>query len=362
MRIELHIQRMRIFVYEFICGGGLAGRPLPESLQHEGWAMLTAVLEDFCRCPGVDTVSMLDARLPTPESWNATTMDKVEEGAEQSLFCKRARSADFTFVIAPEFSDLLYQRCCWVEKCGGRLLGPGSQAVALTGDKLKLARVWQHRGVPTPMTAGWKDRQGMPFPMVRKPQWGAGSCDIVLLQNDMELEASHRASSQQGNEESIVQAFAPGVAVSVSILLGGGHRVVLPASSQRLSDDGRFGYLGGSLPLSDNLNDRAQSLAMRAIAPIGGLAGYVGVDLVLGDADDGSKDFAIEINPRLTTSYVGLRAFAKFNLAETILALALGRPLPERRYRDTKVEWGSKSGLTPNDSARIDIRQHPAGD
>jgi predicted ATP-grasp superfamily ATP-dependent carboligase len=89
------------------------------------------------------------------------------------------------------------------------------------------------------------------------------------------------------------------------------------------------------------LNDRAQRLARRAIAPVDGLSGYVGVDLVLGAAGDGSEDVAIEINPRLTTSYVGLRALAEFNLAEAMLALALGRPLPERRYRDGVVEWSA---------------------
>ena len=50
-----------------------------------------------------------------------------------------------------------------------------------------------------------------------------------------------------------------------------------------------------------------------------GLSGYVGVDVVLGN--DG-RDWAIEINPRLTTSYVGLRALAGFNLAEAMLAVA----------------------------------------
>ncbi len=351
---------MRIFVYEYICGGGLAGLPLPESLRREGWAMLAAVLEDFCHCPDVEPLTLLDARLPTPESWSAVMVDRVEEGGEQSLFCDRARSADFTLVIAPEFCELLYQRCCWVEECGGRLLGPGSQAVALTGDKLRLAREWQYHGVPTPTTAEWKNAGDLPLPLVRKPRWGAGSSDIFLLQSKADIETSE--PDLQRNEESIVQVFAPGMAVSASILLGSGKCVVLPAASQRLSDDGRFAYLGGSLPLADNLNDRAQGLALRAIAPIECLAGYVGVDLVLGDAEDGSKDFAVEINPRLTTSYVGLREFAKFNLAETMLALALGRPLPEPRYRDGKVEWGTKSSTTPIDSARIDIRQRPAGD
>jgi predicted ATP-grasp superfamily ATP-dependent carboligase len=69
------------------------------------------------------------------------------------------------------------------------------------------------------------------------------------------------------------------------------------------------------------------------------LSGYVGVDLILGNAADGSKDIAIEINPRLTTSYVGLRALARFNLAEAMLALALGQQLPEITWHSGIVRF-----------------------
>jgi predicted ATP-grasp superfamily ATP-dependent carboligase len=52
--------------------------------------------------------------------------------------------------------------------------------------------------------------------------------------------------------------------------------------------------------------------------------GYVGVDLILGGDPDGHEDAVIEINPRLTTSYVGLRAVAEQNLAEQMLRVAHG--------------------------------------
>ena len=42
-------------------------------------------------------------------------------------------------------------------------------------------------------------------------------------------------------------------------------------------------------------------------------------------ADDGSGDYVIEINPRLTTSYVGLRALARTNLAAAMLAVVAGQ-------------------------------------
>jgi predicted ATP-grasp superfamily ATP-dependent carboligase len=52
----------------------------------------------------------------------------------------------------------------------------------------------------------------------------------------------------------------------------------------------------------------------------------VGVDLVLALVPD-QPDVVIEVNPRLTTSYVGLRKLTSDNLMQAMLDLAAGRPV-----------------------------------
>jgi predicted ATP-grasp superfamily ATP-dependent carboligase len=91
-----------------------------------------------------------------------------------------------------------------------------------------------------------------------------------------------------------------------------------------LSDDGRLRYLGGELPLAAGLADRAAALAQRAIAALPATVGYIGIDLVLGRDPLGSEDDVIEVNPRFTTSYVGLRAAAQSNLAEAMWRISHG--------------------------------------
>jgi predicted ATP-grasp superfamily ATP-dependent carboligase len=112
----------------------------------------------------------------------------------------------------------------------------------------------------------------------------------------------------------------------------------MPAT-QRLSTDGRFRYLGGELPLPPDMADRARRLAARALDGIDSLRGYVGVDLMVGHA--AADDVAIEINPRLTTSYVGLRALAETNLAAAMLALAEGKDPPELTWRQGAVTFSA---------------------
>ena len=97
-------------------------------------------------------------------------------------------------------------------------------------------------------------------------------------------------------------------------------------------------YRGGCTPLDHPLADRAVDTAVRACAACPGLRGYVGVDLVL----TGSDAVVIEINPRLTTAYLGVRSAIERrrgygNIAAMAIDACRGRlPAPphfERRVR-----------------------------
>jgi predicted ATP-grasp superfamily ATP-dependent carboligase len=118
----------------------------------------------------------------------------------------------------------------------------------------------------------------------------------------------------------------------------------LPPCWQLLSSDGRFSYRGGSVILEPPLARRAASLALQALAAMPPAHGYVGVDLVLGEAADGKDDVVIEINPRLTTSYVGLRRAVHENLAQAILEVAQGGAV-ELTPRETRVEFSADGSV-----------------
>lgn len=78
------------------------------------------------------------------------------------------------------------------------------------------------------------------------------------------------------------------------------------------------------MPLSAELNERARRLAEACLTALPSAVGYVGFDLVLGENPAGTQDVVIEVNPRLTTSYVGLRALCQGNLAAAWLEAAEG--------------------------------------
>jgi predicted ATP-grasp superfamily ATP-dependent carboligase len=83
-------------------------------------------------------------------------------------------------------------------------------------------------------------------------------------------------------------------------------------------------YLGGVVPLDHGEMHQAFQAASRAAEVLGLKRGYVGVDFIL--AREGPV--IVDINPRLTTSYVGLRQTASINVAEWMVNACLTGGLP----------------------------------
>lgn len=310
---------MRLFIYEYL--SSMAWADYPDSLISEGWCMLDAIVRDFVSIPGLELTTLLAAEpMVRSNRWPGRVKRVASDPIyEEKQFQACAAHADLCLVIAPEFSRLLHHRCRLVEQVGSRLLGPSAEAVALTTDKLALADRWQEAGVPTPTT--WQNRPSGPGPWVVKPRDGAGSQATFQIHDDEDWSRAQAIAKTEGwNGEWIWQPLLPGLAASVSFLLGPRQRLALPPFQQLQSQDGRFHYLGSRGPLTDEASHRAQAIATQAVAAVPGLAGYVGVDVVLGE----TTDWAIEINPRLTTSYLALHRLCRVSLARALLEVFEG--------------------------------------
>ena len=304
----------RIFIYEDTCGGGCED-PLAAQLQREGMAMLRALAGDFVSIENVEVVTTLDRRID-PGGLPLEPLPVSSPRELASKFDVLAAQCDLSLIVAPELGGRLARLCARVVALGGKLHGGDLGLIETASDKLRLCGHLNAAGIPAlpcrKLEPGRRSRE----PVVLKPRFGAGSLEIATL--------APGSPERGGEEEMIVPPLLEGQAASVLCAAGGGSIIPLEPCRQRLSEDGTFRYLGGSVPLGEaGLGGRARALAVAAVDSFRDPRGFIGVDLVLGATE--KDDRVIEINPRPTTSYCALRRRSSVNLAGLSLELLAGR-------------------------------------
>ena len=314
---------MKIVLYEWCCSGGLAAEPAPAdhaSLAAEGRMMLEALAADAARDPAIDVTVLVDATRAMQVPAAARTLS-VESGAEIAALVAAACDADWTVIVAPESDGILAARVAAARSAGARVLAPPDAFIAIASDKQRTIDALAAAGVPVPagrsLAAGEPVPVGFHLPAVRKSRDGAGGDGLEIIRRH-DVAAATQAMR--------LEAYAPGMPVGVSCLCGPAGIDVLPPMRQRFSAGDCLRYQGSDLLVDEALVSRAESLARRAVVAVTRAAaaesrprGWVGVDMILGQRDDGGDDRVLEVNPRLTTSFVWLAPRAASSIVRSLI-------------------------------------------
>src|SRR5207247_7816026 len=153
-----------------------------------------------------------------------------------------------------------------------------------------------------------------------------------------------------GREPLLLQEYVSGAPASVSLIGDGRRAVALTVNGQSLSRGRRLSYRGGVTPLGHRQADRALDAAVRSCRALPGLRGYIGVDVVLTASDA----VVIEVNPRLTTAYLGARVAIDDNIAALALDACMGSlpPAPRARRSVRFDARGHVSAIQPDFASR----------
>jgi len=257
-------------------------------LAGEGAAMLGVLSGSFRKC-GHEVV------LPGPGDFRAEIQ-------------KLAPSCDCGLVIAPD--SLLAGFTIALEGCTDNI-GCGSMNVAICANKRQAGRILASHGiaVPAEVTAGRK---------VVKPVNGCGSEGVRLTED------------APGNGE-IGQQYIEGEHLSVSMI---GSRVIgdacenytgkpplllaLNRQNVTIDPEGTFHYSGGETPIDHPRKAEIAETAAKAIRVLG-CQGYTGVDVVVAD-----KVYVVDVNPRITTSLVGIALCMEEEIADLLIDASHG--------------------------------------
>jgi predicted ATP-grasp superfamily ATP-dependent carboligase len=316
---------VRIFAFEYFSGGGLAGRSLPPAVANEGDLMLRALIGDLSDVPGVDVLTSRDPRLP-PLHGIETILPLPDEDA-LGLFTRGVQLADAAWPTAPESGGTLERLARATLARGVALLGCAPEGIRLAAGKRATAHALRAAGVPAVPTLNEAElRAGAPGPWITKPDDGAG-CEDTELHTDWR---AARARLLREPTRLVAQPWLEGASLSLSVVCDHGAARLLSCNRQEVGV--RDGRLSLDAVLVNAVADRDGTLAAladRVAAAVPGLRDYVGIDLVAGP--DGPV--VLEINPRLTTSYCGLRRALGINVAAMVVRRLRGGVGvgPERR-------------------------------
>jgi len=348
-----------VLVYEYFTGGGFPEGKLPDSLAAEALGILWAVLADFQSWGTVHTVSALDprfeGRIPglNRKTLPADEVVLVSPDEHEETFLSLLSRCDAVLVIAPETNDILSRLVAQVESAGIALLGSSSSAASLAGNKEACGKIFSNANLPIPETctvdlgSATQVVEQIGFPLVLKPLDGIAGEGVSLVTEPAGMPAAlAKLQRVTSHEKILLQSFVDGIHASVSLLATKDRCLPLSLNRQLVQPGIPFEYRGSEVPFDHEKAVCAMELASSAVGHIPGLNGYIGVDIVI----SGESIQLIEINPRVTTSYIGLRQVARTNPAKMLYEACIEDILPVHFSlsgrvvikKDDPFSWGLK--------------------
>ncbi len=308
--------------------------------------MFLAVLADARRSSALEVAAIVDDSLPVDVPAGVVRRT-TPPGGELETLAAAAASADVTLVVAPETDGILARRLAVVRTAGGRPLACDPAFIALAADKQATALALAAAGMPVPAGRSLEPHAAWPMhfirPAIRKRRDGVGGAGLLIVDRGMPPPAAAGYATR-------IEALVPGLAVGVSLMCGAGKPRVVAVLEQVFDPAAPGSYRGGRGIVDAGRRSRAARLATRAVAAVarasGGTAhGWVGVDMILGDREDGGADRILEVNPRLTSAFVGIARRSPASLVAAMIQPA-SLPWPDPLAVD---------GLTSILDFRIDI-------
>jgi predicted ATP-grasp superfamily ATP-dependent carboligase len=239
-----------------------------------------------------------------------------------------APECDVGLVIAPD--PLLFGFTRILEEFT-RNIGCSSLVTAVCADKVRTGEILRRHGIPVPESVD-------SGPRVVKPIRGCGSMAVRITEDPPgEEEFAQRYIEGEHLSASLVGSMNVGEAC---LYYSGKPPLALALNRQNIEvKDGAFHYLGGETPIEHPWSEEILAVAKKTVTVLG-CQGYAGVDLVLAE-----KPYVVDVNPRITTSVIGIAAVMEEEIAGILVEASQGKG-PERVHLHGRVRFTKDGRVT----------------
>ena len=326
--------KKRIFVFEYTVGGGFYAEEITSSLLCEGYAMLRSIVEDFKNL-GYEIITQIDQRilylvkyLSVDQFYPVDSDNKFND-----VFSRCIEMVDICFIIAPEFSNILFNLTRIAYNLNKTIISIGLEGIKLGTSKIASNNYFRNNEVKTPKTflipsLNGKfdvnfiyeqfDKYNCPF--IIKPDDGVGAESIYFFP-DFDAVTKFLTNPNLDfdfKRKYILQEYIYGDDYSVSIITLNNKfknvKTILSINSQKIKYKNSLGkalYEGGYTPVPRFNFLKKKLITLLNKIDLNNFNGYLGIDFILTKKNE---IYFIEINPRLTTSYIGIRKIYSQNI------------------------------------------------
>lgn len=291
---------------------------LPESLVKEGKLMRDALLQDLSELP-YEISTTYDVRVAPPAPCVKCVAVNRNDDVWQ-VWQAQMQAADAVWFIAPETGGILKKLTQMAEKPklnglqSPLVLGCGAASIEVTSKKMGTYLALEAAGIPSIPTYNFENWPKSHWIWLAKPDDGVGCSDTACFNNPDDLEDWIEDNHKQMTH--VIQAFQPGDAASISCVMRLGKAQLLSCNTQHIEINNQMlSYTGGVVNGMRDYWPQFEFIANKIAQALPSLAGYVGIDVIVDD----DEIVVVEINPRLTTTYAGMRESIGHNPAELII-------------------------------------------
>jgi len=312
----------KILIFEYITGGGLAQQDLPTSLAKEGQLMLTKLMDELKDIRAIELTILLDWRF---KELVKGRFKRVDVSAQQSVFDllpSLIEQHDSAWLIAPESHHTLQKLAVLVEAQSKQLLNASSDAIGLCADKRATINLLNSHNIKTVETLPLASFVWSNNPWVIKPNCAEGGCGQFKVISKTDYQQVVKQIPVLSGF--IIQPYIAGESLSLSCLFYHGQARLLCCNRQHFSLTQGFHLTACEVNIRTDRNDEYQALINKIATLIPGLWGYVGIDLI---QPKWAEAVILEINPRLTTSYVGVGQALGLNIAQMVIDMMKSTPV-----------------------------------
>ena len=310
----------KILIYEHFTGGGIINEELcSTSLLSEAKIIVNSVIDEYCKSQEYQVCYFLDSRLELDNLGQSIVVKNSKKLSDIKLL----KTFDLILPILPEQDMKLYSYCKFLTEQNIKTLISTPGTIRVLSDKFEFSSFCLKPNIPSvPSYLSNQINAIKSNTIIEKDRYGVGCSHVKKISKKDVIKRKKKV---------IYQPYIKGDHYSLCVYFEKKSFKLLTLNEQDIIFDNNCIKLRSlKVNIKNSHYLEIFSILQKIHKFLPGLYAYVGIDIII----NGNKILVIEINPRLTTSFAGIKDTLGINMSQPkkFMKLSNINPRSQRIY------------------------------